>query len=149
MTCIAGAPGRLVADSRETGVIKRSCVKFFRRHDYLVGGAGASAPLAFLEHQIRWPKKLSVHALTRWVWKTHDPDYLDLEETELIIVTREAVYVTEGRIVHPPAKFGAVGSGAAWALGYLEAAPGDLDGAVKAACKYDPWCAGPLRSAEL
>jgi hypothetical protein len=149
VTCIAGVPGRLVADSRETGAIKRNCVKFFRKHEYIVGGAGASAPLAVLEHVLPWPKSLSVPGLTRWVYKHHDPDYIDFEETELIIVTAKAVFVTEGRIVHPPASFGAVGSGSAWALGYLEASPGDLDGAVKAACKYDPYCAGPLRGVEL
>lgn len=149
MTCIVGVPGRLMADSRETGVIKRSCVKFFRRHSYLIGGAGASAPLAILEHVTKWPARLSVEALTRWVWKNHDSDFLDLEQTELLIVTRTQVFVTEGRIVHPPALTGAVGSGAAFAQGYLEAKPGDLEGAIRAACKFDPYCAGPVRKAEL
>lgn len=149
VTCIAGVPGRLMADSRETGVIKRSCVKFFRRHDYLIGGAGASAPLAILEHVLTWPRKLTVEALTRWVWRNHDADFLDFDETELLIVTATQVFVTEGRIVHPPALTGAVGSGAPWAQGYLEAKPGDLEGAIKAACKFDPYCAGPIRKAEL
>lgn len=149
MTCIVGAPGRMMADSRETGTIKRSCVKFFRKHSYLVGGAGASAPLAVLEHVLYWPKALSVEALTRWVFKHHAKDALDFEDTELLIVTSREVFVTEGRIVHPPALTGAVGSGSSWAQGYLEGKPGDLEGAIKAACKFDPYCAGPIRKAEL
>lgn len=144
-----GTPGRLAADSRETGAIKRNCVKFFRKHDYLVGGAGASAPLCVLEHVIPWPKTLSVASLSRWIYKYHDPNKVDFDDTELIIVTDKAVFVTEGRIVHPPGVVGGVGSGSPWALGYLEGAPGDLEGAVKAACKYDPYTAGPVRAVEL
>ncbi len=144
-----GSPGRLAADSRETGAIKRNCVKFFRKHDYLVGGAGASAPLCTLEHVITWPKKLSVASLSRWIYKHHDPNKLDFEETELIIVTATQVFVTEGRIVHPPGLAGGVGSGSPWAMGYLEGHPGDLEGAVKAACKFDPFTAGPIRTADL
>lgn len=151
MTCVVGVPGRIVADSRETGAIKRSCVKFFRPtgRGYLVGGAGASAPLAMLEHAVRWPVKLSLESLQRWVFNLHDPSYLDLEQIELLIVTRKEVYELEGRLVHPPSQLAAIGSGASWAQGYLEAKPSDLEGAIKAACKFDPWCAGPIRGVEL
>lgn len=130
-------------------MIKRSCVKFFTKHDYLVGGAGASAPLATLEFAIPWPRRLSVATLARWIYRFHNPDSLNFDDTELIIVTRDRVFTTEGRIPYPPSAVGAVGSGSAWAQGYLEACPGDLEGAIKAACKYDPYCAGPVRTAEL
>ena len=151
MTCIVGVPGRIVADSRETGAIKRSCVKFFKPggRTYLVGGAGASAPLATLEYAVKWPAKLSVESLTKWVYAKHDPATLDFEQVELLIVTASEVYEIEGRTVHPPSQRAAIGSGAPWAQGYLESKPGDLDGAIKAACKFDPYCAGPIREAKL
>jgi ATP-dependent protease HslVU (ClpYQ) peptidase subunit len=148
MTCIVAKPGQMAADSRDTGTTKRSCVKLFRRHGYLVGGAGASAPLNTLEHVIEWPLKPSVESLTKWVWENHDAAYLDFDQIELVIATGKRVFVLDDRAFYE-AGAGAVGSGAGYALGYLEAKPNDLEGAVKAACKYDPYCAGPVREMRL
>jgi hypothetical protein len=149
MTCIAALPGHMMSDSRETGAIKRSCIKFFRKHGYLIGGAGSSAPLAMLEHVVAWPKRPTVAGLTKWIYQHHSVEALNFEEIELLIVTPKHVIEVEGRVVHPPALSGAVGSGAAWAQGYLLGKPGDLKGAVEAACRFDPYCAGPVREAKL
>ncbi len=148
MTCIVARPGTMRSDSRDTGVIKRSVAKMFQRHGYLVGGAGASAPLSVLEFEVDWPRTPSVETLTRWVYQHHDPEYLDLDECELILATRKRVFVVECRAVYEAA-YGAIGSGGAYALGYLAARPQDLDGAVHAACQFDPYCAGPLRKLDL
>ncbi len=136
------------SDSRDTGTIKRSVAKMFQRHGYLVGGAGSSAPLSVLEFEIDWPRSPSVETLTRWVYANHSDEFLDFEACELLIATRKRVFLVEGRAVYEAAH-GAVGSGGAYALGYLAARPNDLDGAVKAACRYDPYCDGPIRRLDL
>jgi hypothetical protein len=139
----------MASDSRDTGVTKRSCTKLFRRHGYLVGGAGDSAPLNVLEFVLEWPLKPSVEAFTRWVYDNHDPAYLDFDQVELVVCSAKRVWVIEGRQAYDAGPVGAVGSGAAYARGFLEARPKDLDGAVAAACKYDPYCAGPIRRLDL
>jgi hypothetical protein len=149
MTCIVAKPGQMASDSRDTGVTKRSCVKMFQRHSYLVGGAGDSGTLNILEHAIEWPARPSVEAFTRWVFENHDPAYIDFHEVEFVICSAKQVWVIDGREAYVSNPVGAVGSGAAYARGYLEARPKDLDGAVAAACKYDPYCAGPIRRLEL
>lgn len=148
MTCIVARPGHMASDSRDTGVTKRTCVKMFRRHGYLIGGAGASAPLNILEHVVEWPLKPSVEVLTKWLWEHHDPDYLSFDDVELVVCSAKRVWVLDERAFYECA-VGAVGSGGGYALGYLEARPNDLEGAVKAACKYDPYCAGPVRELHL
>ena len=149
MTCIVGKPGHIASDSRETGEIKRSCSKFFRKHEYFVGVAGDSANALVIEHVLSWPRELSVDTVTRWIHKHHDPPYVDFDTIDLLFVCRRFVLVVTGRAVHPPGVVGAVGSGAPWAQGYLEARPADLKGAVVAACRFDPWCAGPVRTDRL
>jgi ATP-dependent protease HslVU (ClpYQ) peptidase subunit len=148
VTCVAAYAGRMASDSRDTGAIKRSCTKIFRRHGYLVGGAGASAPLNVLEFELTWPVKPTIESLTRWVYQHHDPETLDFEAIELLIATKTQVFTVEGRAAFV-APFGAIGSGAAYALGYMQAKPKDLAGAISAACQYDPYCAGPVRKMEL
>jgi hypothetical protein len=149
MTCIVAKPGQMASDSRDTGATKRTCTKMFRRHSYLVGGAGESGPLNVLEFVLEWPARPSVEAFTRWIYEHHHPETLDFDEVELVVCSAKRVWVIEGRQAYEAGTVGAVGSGAAYARGYLEARPKDLDGAVAAACKYDPWCAGPIRHLEL
>lgn len=145
MTCIVAKPGHMASDSRDTGFIKTTCTKMFVRHGYLVGGAGDSAALNMIEHVAKaWPRTLSVEALTRWVHRNHDSGKVNFDDCELVIATRTKVFVVDGRAVRE-CRVGAVGSGAGFALGYLEARPADLPGAVQAAIKYDPYCAGPIR----
>lgn len=144
MTCIVGVPGRIVADSRETGVIKKSCFKVWKKHGYLIGGAGDSGALVALEHVVTWPRKPALRTLARWILRTHEKGSLDFDEVSLVVVTHDAVFEIEGRSVSEE-KVSAVGSGAPFALGYLRAVPEDLTGAVEAACYLDPYCAGPVR----
>lgn len=147
MTCIVARPGLMVADSRETGLIKSTCAKLYRRHGYAVGGSGESAPLTTLEHVIAWPRTPSVEAFARWMHR-HSGD-VAFADCELLVANRSRVWHLAGGAVSELRGFAAIGSGAAFALGYLEAHATDLDGAVAAACKYDPFCAGPIRRLSL
>ena len=111
MTCIVAKPGHMAADSRDTGVTKRTCTKMFQRHGYLVGGAGESAPLNVLEFAIEWPLKPSVETLTKWIYEHHDAAYLDLDAVELVIASPKRVWVMESRCVYESTT-GAIGSDA-------------------------------------
>jgi len=144
VTTIVGRPGALVSDSRETGLVKRTCTKVWALAGCIVGGAGASAELGLIEHVRKLPARPSTDALWRWVWKAHDPAYLDLDQTELLVADAKALWLIEGRQV-TEVPFGAIGSGAPFALGWLRAKPLDLRGAVECACHYDPYSAGPVR----
>jgi hypothetical protein len=144
VTTIVGRPGALICDSRETGLVKRTCTKVWRLSGCVVGGAGASAELGLIEHVKKVPAKPTTQTLWRWIWLAHDPSYLDLDETELLIASPDALWLVEGRQV-TEVQIGAIGSGAPFALGYLRGKPGDLRGAVEAACHYDPYSAGPVR----
>ncbi len=148
MTCCVARPGLLVTDSRETGAIKRDAAKHFRVHDFIVGTAGDCGALMAAEHVFRWPKRPTVKSLTRWLYWSHDPGWSDFRETSMLVVTRTKVFVLEGLYVYEtPA--GAVGSGAPYALGYLRGQPDDLEGAIAAACFFDPYCSGPVRRIEV
>ncbi len=148
MTAVVARPGLLCTDSRETGDTKRDAPKHFRMHDYLVGTAGECGALTAAEHVFPWPKRPTVKALTRWLHKHHDPQRADFRETSMLVVTARKVFVLEGLYCFE-APVGAIGSGAPYALGYLRAAPDDLEGAIAAACFFDPFCAGPVRKVEL
>lgn len=132
----------MAADSRETGLIKSTCTKMYLRHGYAVGGSGDSAPLTAIEHCIKWPKTPSTEAFARWMFR-HSSE-IGWGNVELLVATKTKVWHLSGGCV-AEVRIGAIGSGASYALGYLEAKPNDLDGAVKAACKFDPFCAGPIR----
>lgn len=150
VTCVVAKPGLLVSDSRETGDTKREAHKHFRVHDYLVGTAGDCGALTAAEHVFPWPKRPTVKSLTRWLHKNHDKDGANFLETSMLVVTRTKVFVLEGLYCYEPKEnVGAIGCGAPYALGYLRAAPDDFEGAIAAACFYDPWCAGPVRRVEL
>jgi ATP-dependent protease HslVU (ClpYQ) peptidase subunit len=144
MTTIVGKPGILLCDSRETGLVKRTCTKVWRLAGCIVGGAGASAELGLIEHVCRLPEKPTTAGLWQWVWETHEPEYLNLDETELLVASPRALWLIEGRQV-TEVRVGAVGSGSPFALGFLRARPNDLRGAVECACHYDPYSAGPVR----
>lgn len=148
MTCVVAKPGMLCTDSRETGTTKRDAPKHFRKHGYLVGTAGDCAALTAAEHVLAWPKTPTVRNLTRLLHKHQDADNCDFGQTSLLVVTASTVLVADGLYVYE-APAGAIGSGAPYALGYLRAHPDDLEGAVAAACFYDPYCAGPIRTVTL
>jgi hypothetical protein len=148
MTCVVAKPGVLCTDSRETGAIKRDAPKHFRVHGYLVGTAGECSPLTVAEHVMRWPAQPTVKSVARLLHKHHDKANCNFEEVSLLVVTRNRVLVCDGLYVYE-APIGAIGCGAPYALGYLRGAPDDLEGAVSAACFYDPYCAGPVRRIEL
>ena len=148
MTCVVGRPGVLCTDSRETGATKRDAPKHFRVHNYLVGTAGDCAALTVTEHVMQWPKNPTVKTVARLLHKHHDKSNCDFNETSLLVVTRDKVLVCDGLYVFET-HTGAIGCGAPYALGHLRAAPDDLEGAVAAACFYDPYCAGPVRKIEL
>lgn len=147
MSCVVARPGLIVTDSLDTGTIKRSAPKSFRRNGYLIGGAGESAPLNILEHVIKWPPFPSVESLTAFVYEHHDTDALDFGRVSLVVATASSVFVLDD--CWHEAQEAAIGSGAAYALGYLRAKPKDFVGAVEAACAYDPYCAGPVRELKL
>lgn len=135
----------MASDSRETGLIKSTCTKMYLRHGYAVGGSGASAPLTAIEHCIRWPRTPSTEAFARWMFRHSES--VAWGDVELLVATKTTVWHLSAGTVSE-VRIAAIGSGAAFALGYLEAKPGDIDGAVKAACKFDPYCAGPVRDLE-
>lgn len=134
----------MASDSRETGLIKSTCTKMYLRHGYAVGGSGDSAPLTALEHCLKWPAKPSTEAFARMMYRHPEIAWADIE---VLVATKTHVWHLCGGSVSE-IRAGAIGSGAAFALGYLDAKPGDIDGAVKAACKLDPHCAGPVRDLE-
>ncbi len=138
----------LVTDSRDQDEIKRDAPKHFRTpHGYVVGLAGDCAALMAAEHVYPWPARPTLRSLTRWLHKFHNPERSNFAETSMLVVTATQVFVLYGQYVYSPLSgVGAIGSGAAYALGYLRAAPDDLEGAVGAACYYDPACAGPVRT---
>lgn len=148
MTCCIARPGVLCTDSRETGTIKREVPKHFRKHDYIVGCAGDCAALTAAEHLLKWPRVPTVANLTRLLHAHQDKDNCNFQEASLLVVTATKVLVCDGLYVFE-APCGGIGSGAPYALGYLRAAPDDLEGAVSAACYFDPYCAGPVRKVEL
>jgi hypothetical protein len=148
LTCVVARPGVLCTDSRESGAVKRDAPKHFRVRGYLVGVAGDCAALMAAQHVYPWPEVPTVRNMTRWLHKHHDKDRSDFNETSMLVVTAQRVIVVEGQYAYE-AEVGAIGSGAPYALGYLRAAPDDLEGAVAAACFYDPYCAGPVRRVEL
>lgn len=97
------------------------------------------------EHQVKWPAKLTLPGLVRWVAKHHDSDKLNFDAVEMLVTDGRRLFQLNGRCVSEMQSSAAIGSGAAWAEGYLRARPDDLKGAVEAACYYDPWCAGPVQ----
>jgi hypothetical protein len=148
LTCCVARPGIVCTDSRETGNTKADRPKCFRVHDYLVAVAGDVGTWQAALHAVTWPKVPTERSLVRWMHKLHDATKLDFNELQLLVVTRSYVFAVDGRSV-TRADRGAIGSGAAYALGYLRGVPDDLEGAVAAACFYCPWCAGPVRRCEL
>lgn len=118
----------------------------YLRNGYIVGGSGDSAPLTAIEYCLKWPKTPSTETFARWMFRYSDA--VGWGSVELLVVTRAKVWHLSGGAVCE-VRLGAIGSGAAFALGYLEAKPSDLDGAVAAACKFDPYCAGPIRRLDL
>lgn len=150
MTCCVAVPGLLCTDSRDADEIKRDGPKHFRPKgcDYLVGLAGDCAALMAAEHCYPWPKRPTLRSLTRWLHRYHDPERSNFAQTSMLVVTRSRVFVCYGQYVYERSP-AAIGSGAPFALGFLRAAPDDLEGAVAAACYYDPACSGPVRKIEL
>jgi len=149
VTCIAARPGLIVSDSRESGIIKRTVEKLFQPHGtFAVGTAGDCGALNAIQHVVPWPKRPSVKTLAKWVHRHHRPDVVDFDEVALLVCTRNKLFVVEGQYVFEADVY-AVGSGCAFAFGYLHAHPKDVEGAVGSACKYDPFCAGPLRKIEV
>ena len=142
MTCIVALPGRVCSDSLDTGSVRRYGPKIFRRHDYLVGTAGSSGLLQRILAAPDWPLELTEAGLATWINRF---DGVNSEHgTELILCTRSEVWIIEGDAVYSSTQAVAVGSGAAYALGYLEGRPGRLREAVRAACKHDPYCGGKV-----
>jgi hypothetical protein len=133
----------MAADSLDTGSVRRYGPKIFRRHDYLVGTAGGSGLLQRILAAPDWPVQLTEFGLATWISK-FDGVNDDTHGTSLIICTRDLVWVVEGDAVYSSTEACAVGCGASYALGYLEARPGRLVEAVAAACKHDPYCGGDV-----
>jgi hypothetical protein len=148
VTAIAALPGRMSADSLDTGSVRRYGPKIFRRHDYLVGTAGSSGLLQRILSAPDWPVTLTEPGLATWINKFEGVND-DSHGTELILATRDLVWVIEGDAVYSSTDACAVGCGAAYALGYLEARPGKLKEAVECACRFDPYCGGPVTEVRL
>ena len=148
MTCVVARPGVLVTDSRETGEIKSARPKHFRVNGYLVGVAGDVGTWQAAQYAVAWPRQPSERAFVRWLHRLHDDEKLNFDEVSFLVVTATEVYTLDGRAVTRGVA-GAIGSGAAYALGYLRGCPDDLEGAVGAACYYDPYCAGPVVNVRL
>jgi hypothetical protein len=148
VTCCVATAGLLVTDSRDQDETKRDGPKHFRVHDYVVGLAGDCAALMAAQYVHPWPKRPTLRSLTRWLFRYHDDARSNFRETSMLVVTRAKVYVMYGQYVYErtPA---AIGSGGPYALGFLRASPDDLEGAVAAACYWDPSCAGPVRRIEV
>lgn len=138
----------MVADTLDTGSVRRYGPKIFRRHDYLVGTAGSSGLLQRILAAPDWPVTLTELGLATWISK-FDGVNDGQSGTELILCTRDLVWVIEGDAVYANTEASAVGCGAPYALGYLEARPGRLLEAVAAACKHDPYCGGELQDERL
>ncbi len=94
------------------------------------------------------PEVLSELGLADWIGR-RVAGVKDAEGVELILCERTRVWVIEGDAVYCSTGAVAVGCGAAYALGYLEAKPGKLKEAVRAACKHDPYCGGKVTEMRL
>lgn len=139
----------MVADTLDTGDVKRYGPKIFRRHDYLVGTAGSSGLLQRIL-AASFPEVLSELGLADWIGRrTKEDRGDDGPDISLVFSTRDVVWVVEGDAVYQTGKLAAIGCGAAYALGYLEARPGRLVDAVAAACKHDPYCGGEIQDERL
>jgi hypothetical protein len=94
-----------------------------------------------------WPVVLTELGLATWIAKFDGVN--DSNGIELILCTHDLVWVVEGDAVYSTTEHAAVGCGAAYALGYLEARPGRLVEAVQAACRHDPYCGGEIQDERL
>lgn len=137
----------MAADSLDTGTVRRYGPKIFRRHDYLVGTAGSSGLLQRIL-AASFPEALSELGLADWIGRRIASAKAE-DGVELILCTRDLVWVIEGDAVYSSTDACAVGCGAPYALGYLEAKPGKLREAVRAACKHDPYCGGRVYEVKL
>lgn len=147
MTCIAGKPGIIVADTQVTGETKGRDSKVYRINGYLVGFAGDMGRWQALAELTDWPKRLTRAALVRFCNDNRDTligDGSPDDGCDVLIVTRTKVFELDGCSV-TEVPVGVVGSGAKVARGYLEAKPEDVEGAVRAACKLDPSCSEPIQ----
>ena len=138
----------MLSDSRVTGATKGLCRKIWTTpQGHLVGGAGDRATMLYFEHVLKWPAKLSTETLVRWVHR--NLDRVKFDNVEMLVTDGKLLFEICSQCVTELTTAGAVGSGAAWAQGYLRARPDDLKGAVEAACYYDPYCAGPVQEFAL
>jgi hypothetical protein len=131
----------MVSDSMVSGEATKSrATKIHRIHDYLVGFAGDMGHWQRLLYCGSWPKRPSVKALVAL-----SNEYCDLlfNHVDVLVCTATKVYEIDGGSVAEVA-VGVIGDGEPVARGYLEARPGDLKGAVEAACKHSVSCSGPL-----
>ena len=66
-----------------------------------------------------------------------------------MVVTKSQVWSIEGGYVYTRTFPFAIGTGAPWALGRLDAAPNELRKAVAFAIRCDPYCGGQIREVRL
>ena len=151
MTVIAAKPNAIAADSQETGNAKRHCRKLFTPagRDYVVGMAGCATSGAVLTHCVEWPEEVGdVRLWTMWAHQCNAAlgDSFNMEEVHFLAVGPEfpGVLRFESGYVTIVKGSTAVGSGAEFAIGFLESNPSDIITAVEVAIKHDPYCGGTI-----
>lgn len=138
MTCIAIRGKTIAADSRLTVCDSQhySCRKLFRVPDGIIGFTGDTAGGNQLLHHLR------LHSC-------EDPikleDY-ELKDTGALLLTKRGVYCYEDSISPDKitGRFFAIGTGALAALAAMQMGADAVE-AVRIACKFDVYCAPPVR----
>lgn len=137
MTCIAFKAGVMAADSRISGQYNSLGVKLFKRRDTLIGFAGdVSQGLVFVD----------------WYFdrEQRKPDLSEEKDwCALVVSVRGIEYWDCSLRAQPiPEKIAAIGSGAPFAIGAMDAGRSARE-AVAIACRRDPGCGPPIFTARL
>jgi hypothetical protein len=149
MTICVAKPGIVVTDTLYTGSKKRYQQKAFRRNNVIIATAGDSygAVLqACILHKTTLVDDITIDRLIKFVAENADA----FEPCSSLFVTRKEVWCVEGTYVYGSTSYSAaIGSGAAYAVGYLDARPDDLEGAVRSAILHDPCCGGEVETVKF
>lgn len=139
MTVIVATKTAVYADSfcaRNTAAPGFTAPKLFKLGAVLVGCAGDNeACQKFLQ---------DLGSKPYWQVQSADADF----EALLVAKGELYLYIGTGMAQKLTADFFAIGTGAPYALGALET-QNDPQGAVMVACKYDPYCKGPVQVVTL
>lgn len=148
MTIVVAGPGVVYSDSLDSTVPPWYGDKAWRMHGYIIAVCGScgSGDQRLETDGKCWPKRPTtqslINAVSNWPQDCSS-------EAAWMVVTRDRVWTIEGWYVYPRKFPCAIGCGAPWALGRLDAAPTELRKAVAFAIRNDQYCGGAIREVKL